>query len=400
MRRTGFTLVEGLLTIAIMGVITGVSVPMYRKYEERSCVQLAAENVAQAVGRARLLSQSVEGDSGWGYSVEHGVLFKGSSYANRDPTFDETYSIGDCAKLSGLSEVAFRKLTGEPVVAGTITVADGDASANIDVDDDSGSVSTDDDDLVICHYPPGNPTNKHTISVSDNAWPAHQKHGDTIGACPGGSVFSVASSVSSAASSTGGGGGGGSSSFGTCQDRFSVAANGTITATGPVSATFQVLGSQITYGARGPEINVYVSTSTNGGTSWKGLYGGADVDGGEQQTLTGLVSGTRILVRARGYYTSWFRTRFDQTYSTPDATGHLVVLRDGQSPPSYPAFSNQSSLAVFLDNILDAQGKIDIGPYDAVVIGELGVNNLHSNSSAVDFQDIVILVTFTMEGSC
>ncbi|TSC59379.1 MAG: lipoprotein [Candidatus Peregrinibacteria bacterium Greene0416_62] len=402
MRRSGFTLIEGLLTIAIMGVVTGVSIPMYHKYQERSCVQLAAENVAQGVSRARLLSQSSEGDSGWGYSAEHGILFKGASYATRDPNFDESYPVGDCAELSGISEVAFQKLTGDPITAGTIAIANGDASADIEVDDDSGSVSTDDDELVICHYPPGNSTNKNTITVPDNAWPAHQKHGDTIGACPGSSAPSIASSTASSVSSvaSSAGGGGSSSTQGTCQDRFSVAANGTITATGPVSATFRVLGSQITYGSNGPEVNVYVSASTNGGSSWTSLYSGADVDGGEQQTLTGLVSGSSVLVRARGYYTSWFRTRFDQTYSTPDATGHLVVLRDGQSPPSYPAFSNQSSLADFLDDILDAQGKIDIGQYDVVIIGELGVSNLNSNSNAVDFQDIVILVSFTMAGSC
>lgn len=395
MQRAGFTLIEGLLTIAIMGVITGVSIPMYHKYEERSCVQLAAENIVQAMSRARMLSQSAEGDSGWGYSAEHGVLFKGASYAARNPVFDESYPVGDCADLSGLSEVAFKKLTGDPIVAGTIEIDNGDASADISVDEDTGSISTDDSELVICHYPPGHPGNMHTISASDNAWPAHQRHGDTIGACPTGSISSIssaASSISSTASSAGDGD--------DCADRFDVAADGTITATGPVSATFRVLGSQITYGNNGPEVSVYVSASTNGGGTWTSLYGGADVDGGEQQTLTGLVSGNQVLVRARGYYSSWFRTRFDQTYSTPDSSGHLVVLEDGESVPDYPAFDNQAALQDFLDDILDAQGKIDIGQYDAVVIGEIGVSNLNSNSSAVDFQDVVILITFTMEGSC
>ncbi|OGJ63798.1 hypothetical protein A3C37_01760 [Candidatus Peribacteria bacterium RIFCSPHIGHO2_02_FULL_53_20] len=183
--KQGFTLVEVMLTIAILSVITGVSIPMYRKYEERSCVQLAAENVAQGVSRARLLAQSAEGDSGWGYSAEHGVLFKGDSYATRDPDFDESYPVGDCAELTGLSEVAFYKLSGEPIVAGTIGVVNGEASANIDVDDDAGSVTIQDDEMTICHHPPGNPDNAHTITVSDSAWQTHQQnHGDTLGACP------------------------------------------------------------------------------------------------------------------------------------------------------------------------------------------------------------------------
>lgn len=37
--------------------------------------------------------------------------------------------------------------------------------------------------VLICHIPPGNPGNEHTISVSVNAVPAHLGHGDHLGAC-------------------------------------------------------------------------------------------------------------------------------------------------------------------------------------------------------------------------
>ncbi len=37
--------------------------------------------------------------------------------------------------------------------------------------------------ITICHIPPGNHDNPHTISISENAWPAHLKHGDTMGEC-------------------------------------------------------------------------------------------------------------------------------------------------------------------------------------------------------------------------
>ena len=40
--------------------------------------------------------------------------------------------------------------------------------------------------VTICHIPPGNPANAHTISVSTSAWPAHERHGDTLGPCEGG----------------------------------------------------------------------------------------------------------------------------------------------------------------------------------------------------------------------
>ncbi|MCX7696210.1 MAG: carboxypeptidase-like regulatory domain-containing protein [Bacteroidales bacterium] len=39
--------------------------------------------------------------------------------------------------------------------------------------------------ITICHIPPGNPNNPITITISVNAWPAHQAHGDYMGACVG-----------------------------------------------------------------------------------------------------------------------------------------------------------------------------------------------------------------------
>ncbi len=37
--------------------------------------------------------------------------------------------------------------------------------------------------IDVCHIPPGNPANWHTINVSVNAWPAHEAHGDYMMAC-------------------------------------------------------------------------------------------------------------------------------------------------------------------------------------------------------------------------
>ena len=41
------------------------------------------------------------------------------------------------------------------------------------------------DKVIICHFPPGNPSNAHTIRVGHHAAEKHQiKHGDTLGPCP------------------------------------------------------------------------------------------------------------------------------------------------------------------------------------------------------------------------
>ncbi len=40
--------------------------------------------------------------------------------------------------------------------------------------------------VTICHFPPGNPANMQTITISVNALPAHLAHGDYVGSCLGG----------------------------------------------------------------------------------------------------------------------------------------------------------------------------------------------------------------------
>lgn len=46
--------------------------------------------------------------------------------------------------------------------------------------------------LIICHRPPGNPKNAKTLKINESAWPSHQAHGDTLGACDGSSVSNSA----------------------------------------------------------------------------------------------------------------------------------------------------------------------------------------------------------------
>jgi len=38
---------------------------------------------------------------------------------------------------------------------------------------------------LVCHVPPGNPKNMHTIQVGSPAIDAHLAHGDMLGVCPG-----------------------------------------------------------------------------------------------------------------------------------------------------------------------------------------------------------------------
>lgn len=48
----------------------------------------------------------------------------------------------------------------------------------------SGTAQAKNEKITICHAPSGNPDNARTITISENAWPAHQAHGDSQGPCP------------------------------------------------------------------------------------------------------------------------------------------------------------------------------------------------------------------------
>jgi LPXTG-motif cell wall-anchored protein len=45
------------------------------------------------------------------------------------------------------------------------------------------AAGSDDGRVAVCHVPPGNPSNAHTIVISENALRAHLAHGDTLGPC-------------------------------------------------------------------------------------------------------------------------------------------------------------------------------------------------------------------------
>lgn len=61
--------------------------------------------------------------------------------------------------------------------------------------------------VTICHVPPGNPANAHTITVGAPAVKAHLAHGDTIGACGSGVDGGGGGGGESDGGSGGGGGG-------------------------------------------------------------------------------------------------------------------------------------------------------------------------------------------------
>ncbi len=416
-QRTGFSAVEGLVVLGLISMMAGLSVPLYRTYQIRSDLNLATEHIVQSLARAQSLAQSGQNDMPWGVYVQEGTLFAGETYVFRDQSQDEVFVIPSTIDASGLEEVVYTRLEGLPVETGTIiltalngeyreiiiddfgrisvgdlqsppvfpggTAGDDDGgvggeTAGSEGGDDGGtdatggSGGTDDDD--------GGDTGTAGTAGDDGG-----SEGGTDGGTDGGSAGDTAGD--DGGSDAGGGDDEEEEGIGECGSTFSVQGEDVKTV-GTVDLTLKVLGSEITYGAGGPPVQVRLAASIDDGDTWSDLFGGNPVSTNDTVTFENLPEGTPVSLRFNGRY-SWL---FNKTYRSDDSDGHVLILRDGDKPPNYKPFANQSSLASFLRSILDDKGRINIGSRDLVFLTELGT--LDKNA---DFQDAVVLATFTQK---
>ncbi len=123
MNQQGFTLLELLLSVAILTLLTGLSLPVYESFVRRNDLDITTQSVALDVRRAETYARAVNGDSTWGmeFLSSSVVLFKGATYATRDSTYDETVPLPGSVTLSGTSEIVFAKLSATPSVTGSVT---------------------------------------------------------------------------------------------------------------------------------------------------------------------------------------------------------------------------------------------------------------------------------------
>lgn len=182
MLRRGFTVLELMLAIAILAGVSAISIPAYRDYQIRSDLNIATEQITQALGRAQLLSQAGQHGMEWGYAVPQSTLFAGQSYAARAAEHDERYPYPETIATSGLSEVWFSRVEGVPSATGTIVLTSlrgEEKEVNIIIDRRGIAVNAS-DRLTLCHCQSNSPM---TLYLPDNTWPAHERHGDYLGPC-------------------------------------------------------------------------------------------------------------------------------------------------------------------------------------------------------------------------
>jgi prepilin-type N-terminal cleavage/methylation domain-containing protein len=124
MRRSGFTLIEVLLSVALIGLNAGIGAVVFQQLQNRNDLDVAAATIASNERRAQALSRASDGDTTWGVRINAGAitLFQGASFASRNSAFDEVTEMSNAIIPSGFQEVVFAKLTGLPQTTGTLTL--------------------------------------------------------------------------------------------------------------------------------------------------------------------------------------------------------------------------------------------------------------------------------------
>ncbi len=182
-RHFGFTVVELLMVIAMIAVISAISVPAFRSYQLHNDVVTASEQVMQALARAKLLAQSGKNGSAWGFSSVNSVIFQGNSYGTRVVASDEQYPLPAGIVVTGMTEVTFAQLSGVPSAVGSIILTskiDPSQQVTVIVSAAGVGLSGSANNLTICFC---GASPERTISIPNSEWPAHQENGDYLGAC-------------------------------------------------------------------------------------------------------------------------------------------------------------------------------------------------------------------------
>lgn len=127
--KKGFTAIEILMVIAILGVLLAVILPSFTNFRRASLLNTDTMNLVTLINRARLLSISAKDDNQFGIHLESGkaVLFKGATYSagastNETHTFSTGLTLSSIAINGGGSEILFEKVTGAASQNATTTL--------------------------------------------------------------------------------------------------------------------------------------------------------------------------------------------------------------------------------------------------------------------------------------
>ena len=112
-----------LISFSLLGIILISSFLVLNRIKiSKNYIKIYETTTIEVVKKAQFLSLTNSENSEWGVKFKNNdvILFKGSSYLNREKDSDVIYKTNDWVKFEGLDEIVFEKLTGKPNAVGNI----------------------------------------------------------------------------------------------------------------------------------------------------------------------------------------------------------------------------------------------------------------------------------------
>jgi type IV fimbrial biogenesis protein FimT len=129
----GFTVIELLISIAVIGIITVIVVPQFTKIRENQVLKAAGEDVLSSLNKARSQTLASLDSSEYGVRFEANqvIIFKGTTYSAVSPD-NVVVSVTSPASITNVTlggvsgttgNLYFNRIYGAPSTSGTITIS-------------------------------------------------------------------------------------------------------------------------------------------------------------------------------------------------------------------------------------------------------------------------------------
>ena len=120
----GFSFIELILVVSLVLLLGLMSSGFAVRFLTQNAVANVGDQLVNDFRTAQMNAMMGKQNSNWGvnYASNTITLYKGSSFATRTTSFDQTFSVNSGVTISGLSDLNFARMTGLPGSTPTITI--------------------------------------------------------------------------------------------------------------------------------------------------------------------------------------------------------------------------------------------------------------------------------------